>query len=175
MNLPAPPVEELAQETIEAEEIDGVAEVQSERAATDGDELQRLQGLWVKIVDQINARSKNVASVFRDSNLVRPHSISANVVTLSFRYPIQADRCRKEPWRSVIEQAVSRVLGYQVRVESILFDQDEGASGVVNGGKGPSPAGGAPRSARPTQSPYETTRGKAAMNIFGIDKFEDPQ
>jgi DNA polymerase-3 subunit gamma/tau len=175
MNLPTPPVDDVAQATTDAEEIEHVAEIQSERAATDGDELHRLQGLWVKIVDQINARSKNVASVFRDSNLVRPHSISANVVTLSFRYPIQADRCRKEPWRSVIEQAVSRVLGYQVRVESILFNEGKGPTGGLNGGNGPSPEGGAPRSARPTQSPYETTRGKAAMNIFGIDKFEDPQ
>jgi DNA polymerase-3 subunit gamma/tau len=145
--------------------------------AVGGDELVRLTGLWETVVDQINARSKNVASVFRDPNLVRPHGVAGNVVTLSFRYPIQADRCRKEPWRGVIEQSISRVLGYSVRVDSILFDEGSSRSTGAEGPRtGPSGNGGnGAASVKEVQSPYESSRGRAAMNIFGIDKFEDPQ
>ena len=176
INLPTPSQEKFVEPPHEAvDTVDVSEEPLSERGLTDSEELQRLEALWPKVVDQINARSKNVASVFRDTNLVRPHGVSANLVTLSFRYPIQADRCRKEPWRSVIEQAISRVLGYPVRVESILFESGDGNLGAVNGGNGLAPSSGAGRGPSPLPSPYETTRGKAAKNIFGIDKFEEPQ
>ena len=184
MNLPVQPAHEPVQATTRAgaaEETEDSVELRSERAATDSDELRRLQELWGKVVDQINARAKPIAAAFRDNDRVRPHSVIGNTVTLSFRYPIQADRAKQEPSRGIIENAIGRVLGYPVRVESVLFEQAGGSNdagnlaGTGNGSNGPSAAGGTARSARPAQSPYETTRGKAAMNIFGIDKFEDPQ
>lgn len=170
MRLPDPPVIEPVPESpneVESVEVEGIAPANDSGG---GDELERLKGLWGKVVDQINARSKNVASVFRDPNLVRPHNVAGNVVTLSFRYPIQADRCRKEPWRGVIEQSIARALGYPCRVDSILFDEGGADEGARKG-----PGGNGPGPVREVPSPYESSRGRAAMNIFGIDKFEDPQ
>jgi DNA polymerase-3 subunit gamma/tau len=179
MRLPEPlEPEHVSDSHVEAEvESISMAETIPANGAAGGDELDRLTSLWETVVDQINARSKNVASVFRDPNLVRPHGVAGNVVTLSFRYPIQADRCRKEPWRGVIEQSFSRVLGYPVRVDSILFDEGSGRSPGAEGSRtGPTGNGGnGAASVKDVQSPYESSRGRAAMNIFGIDKFEDPQ
>ncbi len=134
-----------------------------------GDELERLLGLWTDVVDQIRARSSHIAAAFRNPQLVRPLGLSGGICTIGFLYPLQAKRCRMEPWRSIIEQALSHVMGYPVRVESVTFDQIENGtpeSGPLNGR-----AGG--EQPRPTPSPYETPRGRAAMNIFGITKFED--
>jgi hypothetical protein len=125
--------------------------------------------MWPRVIDQINARSKNIAAVFRDPNLVRPERVAPGVCTIAFRYPIQAERCRKEPWRGIIESAISRVLGREVRVESVLFDQAEGDA--ENGSSGSRANGNGASTAPP--SPYDTPRGKAAMNIFGITKFDD--
>jgi DNA polymerase-3 subunit gamma/tau len=179
MRLPEPPAAEPILDAPSETDEDSIEmpSMLPTNGTARGDELERLTGLWGTVVDQINARSKNVASVFRDPNLVRPHGVAGNVVTLSFRYPIQADRCRKEPWRGVIEQSISRVLGYSVRVDSILFDEGSSRStGAEGPHTGPASNGGNGSAAtREVQSPYESSRGRAAMNIFGIDKFEDPQ
>jgi hypothetical protein len=76
--------------------------------------------------------------------------------------------------RDVIENALSRVLGYTCRIECI--GPKQGGSGSGGGDDRPSDdpgGGGKPPAAKP--SPYDTTLGKAARNIFGIEKFEDPQ
>jgi hypothetical protein len=156
----APPMPSMFEQELVAEEPQ--AYNGSSQASTD--DLERLRELWPRVIDQINARSKNIAAVFRDSNLVRPERVAPGVCTVAFRYPIQAERCRKEPWR-----AISRVLGREVRVESVLFDQAEGEG--ENGAGGGRANGNGASTAPP--SPYETPRGKAAMNIFGITKFDD--
>lgn len=164
-----------------SEEVEGTGEGAGSEAAghpaVDGEEseLDRVKRLWGDIIDQINARSKNIAAVFRAPDLVRPHSVSGNVYTLSFRHQIQAERCRKEPWRDLIEQAFTRVLGREARVDSILFDDESKATGDVEGEHSKGQNGNGPRPPRGGQSPYETPRGRAALNIFGIDKFEEPQ
>jgi DNA polymerase-3 subunit gamma/tau len=134
-----------------------------------GDELERLLGLWADVVDQIRARSSHIAAAFRNPDLVRPLGLSGGMCTIGFLYPLQAKRCRMEPWRGIIEQALSRVMGYPVRVESVTFDQVEGGTGTSEAVPPNGRAGGE----QPKPSPYETPRGRAAMNIFGITKFED--
>ncbi len=137
------------------------------------DELERLQSLWPNVVDQINARSKTVGAVFRDVNLVRPLSFVGSLCTIGFQHPIHANRSKDERARGVIEGALSRVLGYQCRIESVTFA--EAAPG------GPSSSADNPGSeakkkvSREKPSPYETTRGRAALNIFGITKFDDTE
>jgi DNA polymerase-3 subunit gamma/tau len=134
------------------------------------DELGRLRDLWPTLIEQLNARSKNVAGAFRDPTQVRPHTVTGKVVTISFRYPIQAKRSRSEPARSIIEQALTRTLGYDCVLEAILFDE-EGGEAL---GDGPDGSPAEPRGPKPkAPAPHETPRGRAAMNIFGIEKFED--
>jgi hypothetical protein len=134
------------------------------------DELDHLKRVWPTLIEQINARSKNVAAVFRDPTQVRPYKVSGKIVTISFRYPIHANRSRSEPARSVIEQALTRTMGYECVLEAITFDQEGqdpgsgGSNSPTNESKGPRPK---------TPAPHETTRGRAAMNIFGIDKFDE--
>jgi len=134
------------------------------------DELSRLQKLWPALIEQLNARSKNVAGAFRDPTQVRPHNVDGKMVTISFRYPIQAKRSRSEPARGIIEQALTRTMGYPCVLEAILFDEESG-NGGANGADG-NPA--EPKGSKPkAPAPHETPRGRAAMNIFGIEKFED--
>ena len=75
------------------------------------------------------------------------------------------------PRRTVIETALSRVLGYPCRLQSITFEQEE--SGVMEDGEPPSGGENARKGKRDRPAPHETTMGKAALNIFGIDKFDD--
>jgi DNA polymerase-3 subunit gamma/tau len=138
--------------------------------AEPGDDLSRLKKLWPKLIDQINARSRNVAVRFRDPSQVRPYKVAGRVVTISFRYPIHADRSRREPARSVIEQALSRTLGHDCILEAILFEQ-EGIDPAAENLNAPQDDPKGPRPKSP--APHETPLGRAAQNIFGIEKFED--
>jgi len=151
-------------------------------AGGDADELERLRSLWQNVADQIRARSKNMGGVFANPDMVRPARVSGGVATISFRDQFHAARSMTNsasaPYRDIIESALSRVLGYRCLLECITFEQEaRGAFGGddMNGGGKPVPKGKGPKGpAAPKQpSPYETTRGKAAMNIFGIDKFDD--
>ena len=129
-------------------------------------ELDRLKRLWPRVVEQINARSKAMAAVFRDPDMVRPYSVTGNVCTISFRDPFHAGRSRGDQQRKLLEQALSRVLGYNCLAETITFDQ-EGSTGAD------SPRKAGPREKAP--APHETPRGRAAMNIFGIQQFDEEE
>ncbi len=136
----------------------------------DGDEVERLKQLWPQLCAQITARSRNVGSVFSNAALVRAFSVKGSRVVISFRDPIQRDRSQKEPARTWIEDSLTRVLGYKCILESILFSEEE------TGGTPTEPFSpdmrGKPAKEKKT-APHETTRGRAAMNIFGITKFDD--
>ena len=132
-----------------------------------GDELEQLRLLWPRVVDQINARSKPMAAVFRDPGQVRPYSVVGRVCTISFKYKMHAERSRGDQQRNLIEQSISRVLGRPCVVETITFDEEGKDPG--NGGEPASPR--KPKDKPP--APHETPRGRAAMNIFGFDKFDE--
>lgn len=140
----------------------------------DGDELGKLRRHWSHLVDQINARSRQMAAVFRDQSQVRPYAVSGKVVTISFKSPFHAQRARGDQQRALLEQVLARTLGRPCLLEAITFDQEgTGSGGEGNGGmggNGGSPAGRGPKEKPP--SPHETPRGRAAANTFGIDKFE---
>lgn len=155
-----------AETPVETIETDIPAEVPSES----GDELERLRLLWPKVCEQISARMKSVGVVFRQPDLVRPFAVRGNRVVISFQHSIQRDRSQKEPYRGAIEESLSRVLGYQCILESILFSEEE------SGGASTEPFPSEMRGKAPKEkktAPHETTRGRAAMNIFGITKFDD--
>jgi DNA polymerase-3 subunit gamma/tau len=143
------------------------------RQATD--ELARLVTSWAILVDQINARSKEIAGVLRNPELARPVAVTNGICVISFRWPIHRDRSMSDnpPRRDLIEMALSKVLGYPCRLQSITFDQ-EGAgvtdySDILPGGETTR------KEPRDRPAPHETTRGKAAINIFGIEKFDEPK
>ena len=138
-------------------------------AEDEDDELSKLLRLWPNVIDQINARSKQMAAVFRDPAQVRPHSVGGKTVTISFKYPIHAQRARGEQQRSLLENVLSRVLGRPCLLEAITFEE-EGGHGPANGGDGGKPALRSPKDKPP--APHETPRGRAVMNTFGIEKFE---
>jgi hypothetical protein len=108
--------------------------------------------------------------LFENPNLTRPHSVVGNVCTISFRDPYYVQRSRGEKQRQLVEEALSWVLGYDCRLESITFE--EAATGVY-APEGEPKESSAREVTREKPSPYETPRGKAAMNIFGITKFDD--
>lgn len=157
LNAGIPPIEEFSGGNDDAE-------------YGDVDQLARLRRLWPHLLEQINARSKQMAAVFRDANQVRPYKVENRVVTISFLRPFHAGRARGEPQRTLLEQALSRTLGHPCIVETITFDQEgheadeEGSAVPPNGPKDHGPK---------SPAPHETPRGRAAMNIFGIEKFED--
>ncbi len=142
-----------------------------EAVGDDSDDLERLRQRWPRLVEQINARSKAMASAFRNPDLVRPFNVVGNRVTVSFRDPIQAKRSQGEPQRSIIEESLSRVLDRPCVLDSILYSE-EGSGGTTTDSF---PGEVSPRKGvkEKKPSPYETTRGKAAMNIFGITRFDD--
>lgn len=137
------------------------------------DELPKLKELWEDIAAQINARSKAMAAQFRNAEMIRPLGLRNGVCTIGFRDPFHARKVQVPPYRDIAETAISRVLGYPCRVECVTFAEAEGAKAAEGDPARSSPAAG--NVAREKPSPYETTRGKAAMNIFGIDKFEDAE
>ncbi|HET9495079.1 MAG TPA: DNA polymerase III subunit gamma/tau [Chloroflexia bacterium] len=131
-------------------------------------ELDRLKRLWPRLVEQLNARSKQMAAVFAKPDLVRPYSVSGNVCTISFRDSFYAQRSRGDQQRKLLEYALTKVLGYNCLAETITFDQE------ASGGDGnPAPKKGGPKEKPP--APHETPRGRAAMNIFGIQKFDEDE
>lgn len=136
----------------------------------ESDELERLKQLWPRLCDQISARSRNVGSVFRNPALVRAFSVKGSRIVISFRDPIQRNRSQAEPARTWIEEALSRVLGYKCILESILFTEEE--TGGPPTEPFPPEMRGKPGKEKKT-APHETTRGRAAMNIFGITKFDE--
>ncbi len=158
----------------ESEEV-AHAEAPSE-PEDDGDDLSKLKRLWPNLIDQINARSKQMAAVFRDPAQVRPFAMSGKTVTISFRYPIHAQRARGEQQRGLLEQALSRTLGRPCLVETITFDQEGNGSGGGNDSDlGGEDVGGKPAPRNPKgkpPAPHETPRGRAVMNTFGVDKFD---
>jgi DNA polymerase-3 subunit gamma/tau len=131
-------------------------------------ELDRLKRLWPRLVDQINARSKQMAAVFRDPDLVRPYSLTGNVCTISFRDPFYAQRSRGDQQRKLLEYALGKVLGYDCLAETITFAEES-----TGGESNPAPKKSASREKPP--APHETPRGRAAMNIFGIQQFDDEE
>ena len=145
-------------------------DVAAPSSAPSADDLSRLVESWGGVVDQINARSKSLASVFRNSEMVRPVAVSNRVCTIAFRDPFHARKTMTVPYQDIIETAFTRVLGYKCRLESVTFNQVETGSADEDP---PSPGAGGRRAARDRPAPHETTRGKAAMNIFGFEKFDD--
>ena len=148
-----------------------------EASGEPSDELGRLKKLWPNLVDHIKARSPAMASVFRDPSLTRPHTVVGSVCTISFRDPIHVTRSRMEKQRDLIEQSLAWVLGHPCRLESITFaDAVSGridAPGTDNAASNVPSKPGKNNGVAEKPSPYNTTRGRAAMNIFGIEKFDD--
>jgi DNA polymerase-3 subunit gamma/tau len=171
---PTVPIEQHDEASVEAS-VDAVSDVEADEQQIEEDDsilddLGRLKKVWPAIIEQINARSKAMAAVFRDQGQVRPYSVSGKTVTISFKSPFHAQRARQEMQRALLEQVLSRSLGRACLLETITFDQ-EGAAPDADGL--PSKPNGAKEKAPKVPAPHETTRGKAAMNIFGIEKFED--
>jgi DNA polymerase-3 subunit gamma/tau len=178
INLDLSEVAKSKVEAAVAEKPEKIEESQQEGSAgevtaeEDGetDELERLRRLWPHLLDQINARSKQMAAVFRDPAQVRPFGVSGNRVTISFRDTFYAQRARGDQQRRLLEQALGNTLGFPCLLETITF-HEEGRN--VDGGMGGDVAP-APRKAKEkTPTPYETARGRAVMNTFGVEKFED--
>ena len=106
--------------------------------------------------------------MFVDPDKVRPYAVNGKVCTISFRDPFHAQRSRGDQQRKLLEYALSKVLGYDCLAEAITFDQE------ASGGEGnPAPKKTGPRDKPP--APHETPRGRAAMNIFGIQKFDEDE
>jgi DNA polymerase-3 subunit gamma/tau len=127
-----------------------------------GDDLDRLRKLWPHLIDQINARSKQMAAVFRDQAQVRPFGVSGKTVTISFRDQFYAQRARGDAQRKLLEDVLTRTLGRPCVLEAITFAEESQGSA---GGDAANRSGGGP-------APHETPRGRAVMNTFGIEKFE---
>jgi len=141
-----------------------------------GDDFDRLVALWPDLVEQLRARSKDMAAVFRNNDMVRLVQVSQGVCVISFRDPLYAKRAMENaphPRRDVIESALSRVMGYKCRLEAITFAQAQ--SGKFGDDAEPPDESKGKHKAREKPSPYQSTRGKAAMNIFGIEKFEESE
>jgi DNA polymerase-3 subunit gamma/tau len=131
-------------------------------------ELDRLRRLWPGVVEQINARSRAMGAVFQDPDKVRPYAINGKTCIISFRYPIHAERSRGDQQRKLLEYALGKVLGRDCLAETITFAEE------ASGGDGsPAPKKGGPKEKPP--APHETPRGRAAMNIFGIQKFDEDE
>jgi DNA polymerase-3 subunit gamma/tau len=166
LEIPVPDVGEVTA----MDAASNTEEMEEDQDDTGLDDLERLRKRWPGLVEQINARSKQMAAVFRDQTQVRPYGVSGKLVTISFKYPIHAQRARQDAQRALLEQVLSRTLGRDCLLEAITFDEegkdpgDGGRRGAPNGPKEKGPKGPAP---------HETTRGRAAMNIFGIEKFEE--
>lgn len=140
-------------------------------AEGEGSDLDKLRQRWPRLVEQINARSKSMASAFRNPGLVRPFNVVGNRVTISFRDPIQAKRSQGEPYRSIIEESLSRVLERPCVLDSILYSEEGSGGSATEPFRGEVSPRNVVKEKKP--SPYESSRGKAAMNIFGITKFEE--
>jgi DNA polymerase-3 subunit gamma/tau len=171
--LPAPLIEAAESELPESQMAEAGAldaATNAEGIEDDLDDLARLRKRWPGLVEQINARSKQMAAVFRDQTQVRPYGVAGKLVTISFKYPIHAQRARQDAQRALLEQVLSRTLGHDCLLEAITFDE-EGKDPVEGGGRR-APNGPKEKGAK-GPAPHETTRGRAAMNIFGIEKFED--
>ena len=84
---------------------------------------------------------------------------------------MRASRSREAKAREIIEAALTRVLGYPCRIESATFDELE--AGIEPGAERPPQKANGRAAVKEKTSPYDTTRGKAAMNIFGISKFDE--
>jgi hypothetical protein len=136
-----------------------------------GDELEQLRQLWPRLCEQISARSRPIGSAFRNPALVRPFAVKGSRVIISFRDPIQRTRSQGEPHRSIIEGALTRVLGHKCVLESILFSEEETGGPPTEPFSAEMRGRAAPKEKK--TAPHETTRGRAAMNIFGITKFDD--
>ena len=100
-----------------------------------------------------------------------PFAVMDKTVTISFRYPIHAQRATGDAQRKLLEQALSNTLGHACLLETITFEE-EGRNGE---GEGPDPRDmiGQRKSKEKRPAPYETPRGRAVMNTFGVEKFED--
>lgn len=165
------PVEAQAMESVEQDlQLESTSGAMAEDEE-EGDELARLMRLWPHLLDQINARSKQMAAVFRDPAQVRPFGVSGNRVTISFRDTFYAQRARGDAQRKLLEQALGNTLGFACLLETITF-HEEGRNGDEEG-----PDLGVMPVQRKTKdkppAPYETPRGRAVMNTFGVEKFED--
>jgi DNA polymerase-3 subunit gamma/tau len=162
-------VEAQAPETSVAEsELEGRGEETTDEA--DPDELSRLRRLWPHLLDQINARSKGMAAVFRDPAQVHPFAVMDKIVTISFRYPIHAQRATGDAQRKLLEQALSNTLGHPCLLETITFEEE---GSPVDGEPDPAAEAKQRKAKEKRPAPYETPRGRAVMNTFGVEKFED--
>ena len=137
----------------------------------EGGELGRLKQLWPHLLDQINARSKGMAAVFRDPAQVRPFAVMDKTVTISFRYPIHAQRATGDAQRKLLEQALSNTLGHACLLETITFEEEGRNGNDVS--EDPGDIVGKRKAKEKRPAPYETPRGRAVMNTFGVEKFED--
>jgi DNA polymerase-3 subunit gamma/tau len=162
-------VEAQAPETSVAEsELEGRGEETTDLG--DPDELSRLRRLWPHLLDQINARSKGMAAVFRDPAQVHPFAVMDKTVTISFRYPIHAQRATGDAQRKLLEQALSNTLGHPCLLETITFEEE---GSPVTGEPDPAAEAKQRKAREKRPAPYETPRGRAVMNTFGVEKFED--
>ena len=166
---PAVEADRLNSQEVDGESASIVEGVAEEPEA--GDELGRLKQLWPHLLDQINARSKGMAAVFRDPAQVRPFAVVDKTVTISFRYPIHAQRATGDAQRKLLEQALSNTLGRACLLETITFEE-EGRNGAEEG-QSSRDVPGQRKAKEKRPAPYETPRGRAVMNTFGVEKFED--
>jgi DNA polymerase-3 subunit gamma/tau len=97
---PTVPIEQHDEASVEAS-VDAVSDVEADEQQIEEDDsilddLGRLKKVWPAIIEQINARSKAMAAVFRDQGQVRPYSVSGKTVTISFKSPVHGQRARQE-------------------------------------------------------------------------------
>jgi len=79
--------------------------------------LDRLVARWGEVLSTVRAQNRSIEALLKDS---RPVAVDGQVVTLGFFYPFHQKKIEEPKAKTLVEQAVSQVLGGTFQLQSRL-------------------------------------------------------
>ena len=119
---PAPPQAQRAEETSASPEPTAdPAEPKATASGSSEPSVEWLKDNWSRVLGAIRPRSRSVEALLKSCE---PAAIIDRVVTLGFYYEFHKERISEEKSRTVVEEALSELLGRPLRVKCALIGGD---------------------------------------------------
>lgn len=112
-----------------------------------------LEEKWKQVMKEVKPKNHSIEALLRAT---KPSSFDGKVLEIEVFYQFHKDKIEKDPYRTLIEEAATQILGVPVKLSCFLAQQKKRAADIVNIG--------------------QTIEGdivRAAEDIFGV-KSEEP-
>ena len=88
-----------------------------------------LEEKWKLVMREVKPKNHSIEALLRAT---RPRSYDGKILTIEVFYKFHKERIEKDPYRSLVEEIATQILGAPVRLDCLLSESQQKARDIVN-------------------------------------------